>query len=224
MDRSRCLVLTPFVSAIESPCQDMLAELKQLGYPVRCVRGYSAIDYARNELATQALDDGYEATMWVDSDISFDAEAVDRLRDHELPLVGALYAKKGLRKLACNLLPGTKNIQFGAKGGLFEVLYCGVGCLFVRRDCYRAIQEKLQLPVCNQRFGKRIIPFFQPMVVDQDWYLTEDYAFCERARQCGFKIMVDTSIRTSHHGSYGYTWEDIVIERERFNELNLTLT
>jgi GT2 family glycosyltransferase len=36
------------------------------------------------------------------------------------------------------------------------------------------------------------------------WYLAEDYAFCERARQCGFKIMADTTIRLWHIGEYAY--------------------
>jgi hypothetical protein len=105
------------------------------------------------------------------------------------------------------------------------------------------MQERLELPACNHRFGKPIVPYFQPMVVaEQDadqppgasprferargtvpycsaafaklgrspssWYLPEDYAFCERARRCGYQIMADTTIRLWHHGSYGYTWED----------------
>jgi hypothetical protein len=48
------------------------------------------------------------------------------------------------------------------------------------------------------------------------WYLPEDYAFCERARQCGYKIMADTTIRLWHHGSYGYGWEDAGKDKERY--------
>jgi hypothetical protein len=48
------------------------------------------------------------------------------------------------------------------------------------------------------------------------WYLPEDYAFCERARRCGYKIMADTTIRLWHHGSYGYTWEDAGKDKERY--------
>ncbi len=47
------------------------------------------------------------------------------------------------------------------------------------------------------------------------WYLAEDYAFCERARQCGFKIMADTSIRLWHIGEYAYGWEDAGSQRPR---------
>jgi hypothetical protein len=48
------------------------------------------------------------------------------------------------------------------------------------------------------------------------WYLPEDYAFCERARQCGYQIMADTAIRLWHHGSYGYTWEDAGKDKPRY--------
>ena len=39
-------------------------------------------------------------------------------------------------------------------------------------------------------------------------YLAEDFAFSERARQCGFKIYADTRIRLYHFGDYGFSWED----------------
>ena len=97
-------------------------------------------------------------------------------------------------------------------------LYAGTGFLHVRCEVYRTIQERLALPTCNERFGKPMVPFFQPMLHTSDagpWYLSEDYAFCERARQCGFKIMADTSIRLWHIGEYAYGWEDAGLERPR---------
>jgi hypothetical protein len=116
-------------------------------------------------------------------------------------------------------MPGTTRLVFGAEGGLTEVLYAGAGFLLVRRQVYLDIQERLVLPVCNERFGRITIPFFQPRVVPDaagHWYLSEDYAFCERARKCGYKIMADPAIRLWHHGSYGYTWEDAGKDKERY--------
>jgi hypothetical protein len=49
----------------------------------------------------------------------------------------------------------------------------------------------------------------------QCWYLGDDYSFCERARQCGYKIMADTSIRLWHIGNYAYGWEDAGQDRPR---------
>jgi hypothetical protein len=40
------------------------------------------------------------------------------------------------------------------------------------------------------------------------WYLGEDYAFCERARQCDISIVGDTRIRLGHIGNYTFHWEE----------------
>jgi hypothetical protein len=52
---SRCIVLVPVGGAIDPGCEDGLRELERRGYPVWRVRGYSAIDAARNQMASGAL-------------------------------------------------------------------------------------------------------------------------------------------------------------------------
>lgn len=52
---SRCVILMPVGGAIEPRCEDGLRELERRGYPVWRVRGYSAIDAARNQMASDAL-------------------------------------------------------------------------------------------------------------------------------------------------------------------------
>lgn len=207
----KCVVLVPVGAHIELACDRALRELEQRGYTVRRVPGFAAIDQARNFMATNALADGFEETLWIDSDISFDPDDVERLRSHQLPIACAIYCKKGQHLLACHAMPGTAAFVFGAGGGLTELYYAATGFLHVRRQVYLDIQERLALPVCNERFGRPIIPYFQPMILADEqghWYLSEDFAFCERARQCGYQIWADTRIRLWHIGRYGYTWED----------------
>jgi hypothetical protein len=48
------------------------------------------------------------------------------------------------------------------------------------------------------------------------WYLAEDFAFCERARQAGYRIWADTTIRLRHYGGYGYSWEDAGSDPQRY--------
>jgi len=218
MDPRRCAVLVPFASSITPPCERSLEELERRGYPVRRVGGYAAIDQGRNQMATDALLDGFEETMWIDADVDFHPNSVDRLRSHRLPIVAGIYPQKGKRALASHVMPGTPKMVFGKEGGLVEILYAGAGFLLVRREVYMAIQQRL--PMCNERFKIPLIPFFHPMLhpcEDGHWYLAEDYAFCERARQCGFKIMADTTIRLWHIGNHAYGWEDAGMERERFD-------
>src|SRR5438270_47450 len=188
----RTVVLVPAGGAVEPDCDSALTELERAGCVIRRVRGYSAIDAARCQMATDALADGFEELIWIDSDVVFRPDDVDRLRSHSLPFVCGLYAKKSRREFAAAFLPGTKSVRFGRGGRLTEVRYCGFGFVYTRREVYAAVRKKLRLPTCNERFGAPMVPYFAPLVVNDGqgfWYLSEDYAFCERARQAGFKIM-----------------------------------
>jgi hypothetical protein len=237
-----CVVLVPFSTHIVPACERGLIALQRRGYEVWRVGGYAAIDAGRSELATKALADGFEETFWIDSDIDFSPDAVDRIRSHGLPITTGIVARKGARAIATQTLPGTKQLHVGKGGGVCEVLYAGAGFLHIRCEVYTTIREMLKLPMCNAQFGRPMVPFFQPMIVPygphpnplptgegtsgphpnplpegegNHWYLGEDYAFCERARQCGYKIMADTSIRLWHIGEYAYGWEDAGLDRPR---------
>jgi hypothetical protein len=226
MDPRRCVILVPFATSIIPPCERALQELERRGYSVRRVGGYAAIDQGRNQMATDALLDGYEETMWIDADVEFHPDAIEQLRSHRLPIVSGIYPQKGKRALASHVIPGSPQLVFGKGGGLAEILYAGAGFLLIRREVYLTIQQQLRLPMCNERFRIPLIPFFYPMLhscEDGHWYLAEDYAFCERARQCGFKIMADTTIRLWHIGYHAYGWEDAGMDRERFDTFTLHL-
>ena len=80
LDRGKCAVLVPFSGFIHPGCERALQELERRGYPVRRVGGYAAIDQGRNQMATDALIDGFDETMWIDSDVEFHPDAVDQLR------------------------------------------------------------------------------------------------------------------------------------------------
>jgi hypothetical protein len=227
MDNSRCVVLVPVGSHIEPECERALVALEQRGYAVRRVAGYAAIDQGRSQMATDALAEGFDELMWIDSDIGFDPAAVDRLRNHQLPIACAIYPKKGQRALACHLKPGTPAITFGDGGSLLEILYAATGFLHTRREVYEAIRTKTGLPTCNQRFGRPIVPYFLPSCVpdgDGHWYLGEDFAFCERARASGFAIMADPTIRLRHIGRYGYSWEDAGADVPRYGSYTFHVT
>jgi hypothetical protein len=243
MINSQCVILVPANNGIEPACDHALRQLERMGYPVWRVPGFAAIDAARSQLATDAVARGFEELMWIDSDIEFDPAAVERLRSHNRPLVSGLYPKKGMRALASSLLPETQKIIFGEAGGVFEIRYAATGFLFTKRQVYIDIQRLLNLPVCNQQFNKPLVPFFWPMVIDDDaplptgkpeppgvsgpfkrpWYLSEDFAFSHRARQAGYKIHADSTIRLGHIGRYTYAWEDAGMALPRFGRFEFNV-
>jgi hypothetical protein len=208
---SQCAILVPVADRIEPGCEASLRELERRGYPVFRVHGYKQIDLARCQMASDALAAGCEETLWIDADTAFHPDAVDQLRSHNLPIVCGIYPKKSKRELAIHAVPGTTDIQFGKGGGLLQIQYAPTGFLLVRREVYDSMREQLQLPECRADTGRTLVPYYAPHIrPDGDgwWYLAEDFAFCERARQCGYKIMADTTIRLFHIGTFSYGWED----------------
>lgn len=208
----RRVVLVPYATHIEPACERGLRELERRGLEVRRYPSTAAVDRTRSDAASQALRDSFDELLWIDSDIAFDPDDVDRLHAYDLPIVGGVYAKKGVQDLAVHLEDGTSSLELGEHGSLTDVRYVGAGFLSTHRMVYEDIQRTFSLPVCNTRFGAATVPYFLPMVIDDPpagyWYLGEDYAFCERARRAGHKIVVDTTIRLGHIGPYTYGWED----------------
>jgi hypothetical protein len=226
LDPGRCAVLVPCAGPILNECEEGLRELERRGYPVRRVGGYAAIDQGRNQMATDALAEGFEETLWIDSDVAFRPDDVEALRRHNLPLACGIYPQKGRRALASHVSPGTERLTFGEGGGLVEIRYAAAGFLLVRREVYIKVQQRFRLPVCNERFGRPMVPYFHPMLSpdgDGHWYLAEDYAFCERARQCGYRVFADTTIRLWHVGPCRYGWEDAGTDRPRHDSFVMQL-
>ena len=226
LDNSRCTILVPVLRYCEPHTELTLRQLEAQGYRVERLFGYSQIDRARNRLASEALTKGFEELFWIDGDMAFEPQSVDRLRSHDLPLVCGLYPTKVEKKLTSQLLPGTSKITFGRDGGLVEIRYAATGFFYTRRQVYLDVQKKLNLPTCNPKSAQPLVPFFLPIILEEGGehhYLSEDYSFCERARQCGYRIYADTTVRLQHIGLYGYSWEDLGASVPRYPTYHLQL-
>jgi hypothetical protein len=233
VDRSACVVIVPVGHVIEPKTEQGLRELERRGYPVWRIYGYAAIDFARSNLATRALAEGYAETLWIDSDIVFHPDDIDTLRMTSVPeqsdlpgILSGIYAKKGTRELTVEFFPKQESIRFGVGGGLVRVQGVPGGMLLVRRWVYEAVEKTHHLPRCQSNQSCGIIPFFLPMVVDEDGvskYLCEDFAFSHRVRSCGIDLWADTRMRLYHLGSYPYGWEDAGIGTQRYPSFQFEL-
>jgi hypothetical protein len=221
-----CVVLVPVAQYIEPATEMALQVLEERGYEVWRVYGHSDIARGRSKIATEALAEGFEELMWIDADVVFDPDAVDRLRAAQLPICAGIYPCKGRRRIASAVAAGTRRIRFGVGGGLLELRYSATGFLHTRRVVYEAMVEQLRLPVCTESDGSELVPYFLSLVVEDEGgfsYLSEDFSFCHRARQCGFAIMADTQIRLGHVGRYVFSWEDAGQELSRVATFDLEL-
>jgi len=218
--RAAAVVLVPHLHGIEPECDDALKGMERAG--VRVVRrvGSSAIDVARNEMASDALHDGFESILFVDADLGFDPLDALRLLARPEPVVSGVYAKKGRRELASTFAEGVDEVVLGrGSPGLYPLKYAAAGFLRVRAAALRRIIAGLDLPLCNLDWGRGCWPFFLPLISTRPGghphYLGEDWAFSHRLRQVGITPLADASFRLWHFGRHGFSWEEAGVEPTR---------
>jgi hypothetical protein len=227
--RGQWVVLVPHLNGIEHECEQALRQLEAAG--VRVVRrgGCSAIDVARNELASDAVHDGAEAVLFIDSDVGFDPADALRLFARPEPVASGVYPKKGPREMASTFLEGVKEVLFGPDAvGSYPLKYAATGFLRIQTQVLRRLADELRMPLCNTHWDRGVWPFFQPLVVPHGegkfHYLGEDWAFSHRLAQIGVTPVADTTIRLWHWGRYGFGWEDAGRTVERFRSYSYHLT
>jgi len=163
-------------------------------------------------MASEAIQHSADSILFIDSDIGFYSTDAIRLLKRPEPVVCGVYPKKGFTKPASMFAEGTKEVAFGMKATrLYPLRFAAAGFLRIHVPVLREMIEKLELPLCNTRWGRGNWPFFQPLVVDDEGgkhYLGEDWAFSHRLRQIGVTPMADTSIRLFHWGQFGYNFGD----------------
>lgn len=227
MEPSRCLVVVPFRDHVEPACEEALRGLEARGYAVRRSVGSAAVDLKYSHLATEALAGAFDEILWVGSDTSFHPDAVERIRSHGLPLVGGLSVEPAQAQLACVFLPDTPPLTLGDGGGVTEVRYLGTAFLLTHRRVFEDVGRTFDLPVCNEAWPTPVVPYFLPLLVHDPQhghqYLGEGYSFCERARQAGHEVMLDTSIRLWRVGPKSYGWEDVLAPTRRMATAKLQI-
>ena len=211
--RSKAVVLVPHLSNIEGECEEGLRHLEHLGVRVVRLGGSSAIDVARNVLASDALHDGFESLLFIDSDIGFDPMDALRLLARPESVVAGIYVKKNERALSSVFAEGITEALFGFGGtGLYPLKFAATGFLRIRAQVLQRMIDDLSLPLCNTKWSRGLWPFFQPSIIPLEdgsfHYLGEDWAFSHRLGQIGVTPLADTSIRLWHFGRFGYSWED----------------
>lgn len=193
------MILVPYLSNIEPECQYGLQQLEAAGARVWRRGGSSAIDLARNVMASEAINCKY--IFFIDADIGFDYKDALRLINDPEPVISGIYSKKGIPKIASVLAEKVTSNRT-------PLLYAAAGFLRIQTSVLTKMIKELELPLCNTKWGKGLWPFFQPTIVDNH-YLSEDWAFSHRLRLIGITPIADLSIRLTHWGRFGYEVKNV---------------
>lgn len=139
------------------------------------------IDKARNNLVTKFLATRADALLSVDTDIIYTPEHVQKLIDWDLPFVSGAYMNEFSLIDAAVLGDNGHPKQIGLPGGPTEVLFTGAGFTLIQREVFEKIAHE-----------------WYSFTEEDGWKHGEDWSFCVRVRQAGYKIMLDPEIRVGH--------------------------
>lgn len=194
---------------IAIPCMDMvhtiflksLLGMKRVGDVVYSITASSLIYDARNGIAKQAVTENFDRVLWLDSDMDFDNDLMERLSadlDEGREFVSGLYfTRKAPIKpnifSECGyyhdpenkeVTPVAVNYWDYPKDEIFPVAACGFGGCMMTTDLIKRIGEQFGMP-------------FSPILG-----FGEDLSFCTRAKQVGAELYCDSRIKMGHVG-YG---------------------
>lgn len=170
--------------AIAVPSGDMVHADFALAYAQLCMTSAalplqlitaksSIVAQARNNGVEHATNFGADFIFFLDSDMVFPPTALVRLLLHRKDIVGATYTKR----VAPFDILGTKLAEQPGvlSGDLLEMQRIPTGCLLI-----------------NMRvFDKLSKPYFRFDINSAGEIVGEDYVFCDRAREAGFRIWCD---------------------------------
>lgn len=199
MDKTpKILIAVPCMDSVAAQFAQALAMLEKEG---KCLVSFvigSLIYNSRNDLVKQAMKFECSHILWLDSDMVFPPETLTYLykemEETGADLISGLYFRRcpPFSPVAFDTLEikegkASWTDYTGELSGLHEVGGVGFGCALMKTD---------MLLEMAATYGD----FFGPIL-----NVGEDLAFCWRARQLGYKILLDCNLKLGHVGHTVFT-------------------
>lgn len=203
----KTLIAVPAMDYVAAGFAASLAMLQKDGEALVSFICGSLIYDARNKLAAQAIKLEADYVLWLDSDMTFQPDTLRRLFEtmekEDADIVSGLYFRRSapytpvaFDEVTINE-DGTSSHEdyHGPLEGVHPVEGVGFGCVLMK--------AQVLLDVFGTYGGG-----FNPL-----GGFGEDLSFCWRARQLGFKLVLDTGVKLGHIGhitvneSFFKAWE-----------------
>lgn len=206
---------------VDAACLDSILRFMHagiLGTRLDVIRGEGFVGRVRNQYTQSFLDDkSFTHLLNIDSDILFDKWHVQRLMSHDTDIVGGIYYKKEVDRIA--VMEGFDGpLPTGVMPDLMQVRFMGTGFLMIKRVVFEKMIELYGEDIWYIEEGtKRKLYNFWPVEVckEERRLLSEDWWFCKRANELGFRVYADTKCTIQHMGSCAFP----ILTREETDEL-----
>lgn len=191
--KKKVMIAMPVAKYIETDCFLSIFNMDKpdnIEITMSCFDGYS-VDINRNYLVKEAREQMADYIFWVDSDIVLPRDALTKLLEDDLDIVGGVYATKHLtEKRTTVLLRSIENDGYYkcsyeeiADYDLIKIDAIGFGCVLTKIEVFDKVE----------------MPFF----VYTSFY-GEDIDFCRKAINAGYSIHADTRVLCGHLGQVNY--------------------
>jgi hypothetical protein len=176
---------------------------------IASICGCSVVSRARNMIVDEFLNSPCTDLLFIDSDINFDANDVFRLLAwgvHHDIVGGVPVARKA----------GQTYIASFEDGGDGEVIMDSMGNVRMKRlaTAFMLIQRRVfealgaahpEWDYAEDKKDGKIMKSYFDFKSTREGYVGEDFLFCDRAREAGFEVWVDPTIKLGHMGVAEYT-------------------
>ena len=177
------------------------------------------VQRARNDLMAIMLEGMFDDIVFIDADIDWNPEDFFKLLNHPVDVVGGTYRKKGDAEMyVAKILDHTKPVN--SQTGLYSTDGLGTGFLRMSRKAVQYLWDN-STPYEEKDQGKVRRWIFDVIVKDND-LISEDILVCQKLKDGGFDIWLDTTITCGHTGMKRYTgdfaaWFDQLRNRPAVN-------
>ncbi len=187
MDK-KILIAVPCMDLVQASFAQSLASLNKVGQCAVAFNACSLIYDSRNKLAAKAMKDEFDYVLWLDSDMVFSPDILEKLIADDKDMVSGLYFRRTSpytpvifkdSKLEDGRLVWSDYTDY-PKGELFKVAGAGFGCVLMKTDMIFDMIGK---------YGDWFTPLYSS---------GEDLSFCYRARELGYEIWCDSRIKCGH--------------------------
>lgn len=184
-------------------CMNLKEDLTTMGVAHDWLIGTneSLVTRARNEMTATFLASDHSHMMWLDADIEFKSDDVANLWNLQVDIACGVYAmKKQDKQWYAAWKDGALVTNLDQYKEPIEVDCAGTGFLLIKRE----VIEKLASTAESYEGPNGRVPALYMTPIHNDGFESEDYHFCRKAREAGFKIIMDPSVRLGHIGQYRY--------------------